>query len=790
MKSSFVFCFIFNFLFSFSQENKEDKTMSPYFFVKSDNAELEQLPLKSTSADVNIAGVIASVKITQVYENKGKTPLEAIYIFPASTRAAVYNMKMTIGERIIQAKIEEKGKARKDYEKAKSEGKSASLLEQERPNVFQMNIANIMPNDIIKVELFYTELLIPEDNIYEFVYPTVVGPRYSNKKESQVPQEDLWVKNPYTEEGKPALYNFDIKTKISAGMTIKDIKCETHKMNFDFKSQNIIVGTLDKKEKFSGNKDFVLSYRLAGEKIESGLLLYEGKDEKFFLAIVQPPKKPQITDIPPREYIFIVDVSGSMSGYPLDISKKLLKDLVLNLRETDKFNIMYFAGNSSLLSETSLFATKKNINKALNDIDQKHGAGSTELLPALKIALNLKGTEDFSRSFVIATDGYITVEKEAFDLIRNNLNKANFYSFGIGSSINRFLIEGIAHVGQAEPLIILDQNQATEKANKFRNYIENPVLTNINVNYKNIKTYDLEPFTCPDVLAERPIIIFGKYKGKTKGEIKITGKTGEKEFKTVLKFSDAQNLKSNNAIKYLWARKKIQMIDDYASAGGWNEEKIYDNDMQNEVTKLGLKYNLLTNYTSFIAIDNEVRNKNGKSQTVKQPLPLPKGISNAAISSNKKGNFLGRVFSKESKSSRRSRAAKYSTDDFSDADYEEVEIIEVDEEEKEEESPCFFIVEVMPEFIGNEIYGKDLRKFLENNILVPDNLKNIKGKVYVNFIIDIDGSIIIAKVVRGLHPDLDKEAIRVIKLTSKMWKPAEQRGKKVKISMSIPVIFK
>ena len=134
----------------------EDKTQSPYFYIPSDDPENEHLPLKSTSADVNIAGVIADVIVTQVYKNEGKKPIEAIYVFPASTRAAVYSMVMTIGERVIQAKIERKDQARQDYEEAKNRGQSASLLEQERPNVFTMNVANIMPGDIIRVEIIYT----------------------------------------------------------------------------------------------------------------------------------------------------------------------------------------------------------------------------------------------------------------------------------------------------------------------------------------------------------------------------------------------------------------------------------------------------------------------------------------------------------------------------------------------------------------------------------------------------------------------------------------------------------
>ncbi len=178
------------------------KTLSPYFFIKSDDPGVDQLPLKSTSADVKVVGVIADVVVTQVYKNEGKKPLEAIYVFPASTRAAVYGMKMTIGKRTIVAKIQERKEARRQYEQAKQQGKSASLLEQQRPNVFQMNVANILPGDVIQVELKYTELLVPTDGIYEFVYPTVVGPCYSNQPSETALPSQMWVENPLSPSGR------------------------------------------------------------------------------------------------------------------------------------------------------------------------------------------------------------------------------------------------------------------------------------------------------------------------------------------------------------------------------------------------------------------------------------------------------------------------------------------------------------------------------------------------------------------------------------------------------------
>ncbi|HUT51901.1 MAG TPA: TonB family protein [bacterium] len=600
-----------------------DKTLSPYFLVQGD-ADVDQFSLKSTTAQVNIAGVIADVLVTQVYKNDGKKPIEAIYVFPASTRAAVYGMKMTIGKRVIVARIEEKQKARADYEEAKQQGKSASLLEQQRPNVFQMNVANILPGDEIKVELQYTELLIPEDGVYEFVYPTVVGPRYTNKPEAGAAESDKWVQNPYLKEGEAAPYTFDISVELSAGLPIQDITCGTHKVDVAYDGPALATVKLDRSEKAGGNRDYILKYRLAGGKIQSGLLLYQGDKENFFLLMMQPPARVTDADIPPREYIFIVDVSGSMHGFPLDISKKLLSDLIGNLRSTDTFNVILFAGGSSVMSEKSLAATDENVARAINMIDNQQGGGGTELLPALKRALALPRTRGVSRTVVIATDGYVDVEKESFDLIRDNLNDANMFAFGIGSSVNRFLIEGMARAGQGEPFVVTDPKEAPDQAAKLRKLVQSPVLTNVKLDYGKFGAYDVQPKSVPDVLAQRPVIVFGKFKGNPAGEITVSGVTGKRTYKETFTVSDVKPLPANSALRYLWARDRIATLDDYNAVSP-------DDERVKEVTNLGLTYNLLTAYTSFVAIDSEVRLKDGQAVTVKQPLPLPQGVSNYAV---------------------------------------------------------------------------------------------------------------------------------------------------------------
>jgi Ca-activated chloride channel family protein len=606
--------------------NDGGRTGSPYFFVQSEDPELDPLPLKSTDVHVTISGVIADVLVTQVYKNEGAKPLEAVYIFPASTRAAVYGMTMRIGERTITAKIAKREDARREYENAKKAGQSASLLEQHRPNVFQMNVANILPGDVIKVEMRYTELLVPNDALYEFIYPTVVGPRYTNQSAEET--ADPWIGNPYLHQGESPTYTFNLAVEISAGLPIQEITCPTHNVNVSYEGPAFSSIRLDPSEAHGGNRDFILKYRLSGERIETGLLLFEGEKENFFLLMAQPPRRVTVDQVPPREYIFIVDVSGSMHGFPLDISKRLLKDLIGKLRPTDRFNVLLFAGGSSFMSKHSLPATPENVRHALQLIDRQRGGGGTELLRALKKALTIPEEESYSRTLVIATDGYVSVETEAFDLIRENLGRANVFAFGIGSSVNRYIIEGMARAGMGEPFVITKPGEAVEKARQFRELIEKPVLTGLSLDFGTFEAYDVEPPTLPDVLAERPVMVFGKWRGNPEGRILLRGTSGNRAYAQSVDVSRVKPLEKHSALSYLWARHRVALLSDYNRLEPQGERV-------QEVTNLGLMYNLLTAYTSFVAVDAQVRLVDGKPVLVKQPLPLPQGVSNLALSNQR-----------------------------------------------------------------------------------------------------------------------------------------------------------
>jgi Ca-activated chloride channel family protein len=601
-----------------------DKTLAPFFVVEHGDPALDQLPLQSTKVDVAVSDVVAEVTVTQVYENRGKRPINTKYVFPASTRAAVHGLTMQIRDQLIEAKIQERKQAQQTFEKAKQAGKTATLLEEQRPNVFTMKLANVMPGDRIEVTLKYNELLVPTEGNYDFVFPTVVGPRYSNQAAATAPETSEFVAAPYLKQGSTVPSTLDIAGSVASGIPLASVKSASHAVTTFTDNPNLMHFALDKSEARGGNRDFVLRYRLAGDAIQSGLTLYDGGTEKFFLLQVQPPERVTDADLPPREYVFIVDVSGSMNGFPLDTAKQLLSDLVSALRPTDSFNVLLFAGGSKLLAPHSLPATKENVTRALAAIKEEPAAGGTELLAALERALALETSAGRARSFVLVTDGYVDADKPAMDFVRQHLGEANAFAFGIGSGVNRYLIEGIAKAGWGEPFVVTTEAEAPAAAKRFRDYVRAPVLTDVRVAYDGFDVYDVEPRAVPDVLASRPVVVFGKYRGTPHGSVTLTGVGGRAPYTQRFELARSAPRPEHRALEYLWARERIASVSDF----GFGE---LDAAAKGEVLALGLRYSLLTQLTSFVAVSHTVRNFSGTATNVNQPLPLPQGVSNSAI---------------------------------------------------------------------------------------------------------------------------------------------------------------
>ena len=599
-------------------------TESPYFFVKGGDPVVDRLPLKSTKVDVRISGVIADVTVTQQYKNEGTRPIEAKYVFPGSTRAAVHGMNVRLADRLITAQIREKQQARIAYDQAKSEGKTAALLEQHLPNVFQMNVANILPGDDVRVELRYTEVLVPSDGNYQFVFPTVVGPRYNSPQSGQA--QAKWVAQPVLPAGEKSASAFDIQVALASPIGLKEVRSDTHAVEVTEHGHQRATVSLARTGGMHNNRDFILDYRLAGDKVEAGVLLFRGQGENFFLAMVEPPKHIPATAISPREYIFVVDISGSMHGFPLETAKSLLRELIGNLRPSDSFNVLLFSGSSRFLAPRSVPATRANIEQAIATIERMGGGGSTELIPALRRVYAEPKSPDLSRTVVVVTDGYVTVEREAFELVRKNLSQANVFAFGIGSSVNRHLMEGLARAGMGEPFIITKPTDAPAQAARFRKMIESPVLTSVKARFEGLDVYDVEAVPLPDVLGRRPVWVSGKWRagdaGAPQGLLVLEGRSAAGAYREMVR-APAPDPQAA-PLRQLWAQRRLQQLGDQEALEGGHAQR-------DEIIALGLKYGVATPYTGFPA--EAVPPRGHALPVALSPVPAPAAVPAAPAES-------------------------------------------------------------------------------------------------------------------------------------------------------------
>ena len=486
----------------------------------------------------------------------------------------------------------------------------------------------------------FKHLLVPTDGNYQFVFPTVVGPRYAGTA-SKAPSEtgsgqttahaQAFPAQPVLRAGEVSPAAFNMKVNLASPIGIQEIRSPSHaidtQMDAGSAAKRANVQLAANASRVANNRDFILDYRLAGSAIQSGVLLHKGEKENFFLAMVQPPTAVPQAAITPRDYIFVVDISGSMHGFPLDTAKALMRQLLGNLKASDTFNVLLFSGSNRFLAPNSVPATPANINAAIRTIEEMGGGGSTELLPALRRVYTQPKSQELSRTVVVVTDGYVSVESEAFALVRKNLSQANVFAFGIGSSVNRHLMEGLARAGMGEPFIITKPSEAKEQAERFRKLIESPVLTSVKAKFEGLDVYDVEPQALPDVLAERPVLVFGKWREKTGSgptRVVIEGRAANGPYTQSLPIDAQAEWQGTGALRHLWARHRIAALSDEESLTGGDAQKA-------AITKLGLDYSLLTQYTSFIAVDKVVRNLGGQGATANQPSPLPEGVSNLAV---------------------------------------------------------------------------------------------------------------------------------------------------------------
>ncbi len=603
-----------------------------------------ECPLKHTSVEVDIAGFIARVTLTQQFDNPFLEPIEAIYTFPLSERAAVDAMLMKIGDRTIKGVVKEREEARRIYEAAREAGKAASLLDQERPNIFTQSVANIMPGDSISITISYVEYLKYEEGEYAFSFPMVVGPRFiPGTPDSQKPVGPMIapaperggtdevpdagrITPPVTPEGTRAGHDVSLAVRIDAGAPIQSIESDLHEVDIERPSDTTAIAQLTDKATIP-NRDFVLHYAVASNTIVDAVLTHKAEKGGFFTLIMQPPARVAPDGIAPKEMIFVIDCSGSMRGFPIEKAKKTMRLCIEGMNPQDTFNLVSFSGGLGYAFPDAVPNTDKNRRKALDYLDKLEGSGGTQMMPAIHAALG--GAPDPQRLRIVCfmTDGYIGNDMAILDAIQKNAGTARVFSFGIGNSVNRFLIEGMARTGRGHAEIVSLESGADAAAKRFHERIQSPILTDISVDFGGLPVEEVfpDPGAMPDLFAANPLVLKGRYAHAAEGVITVRGNTPHGLFERQVEVSLPADEPEHDVLAPLWARERVAWLMERDWLGAQQGKP--DPDIKKAVTQLGIEFGLVTQYTSFVAVEEKIINENGKTKRVEVPVEMPDGVS-------------------------------------------------------------------------------------------------------------------------------------------------------------------
>ena len=595
---------------------------------------VHSLQTVETDVNIHIVGMAVDATIDQIFTNTQQIPIEAIYVFPLPEEAAVYSMQMLIGDRLIESKIKEKAVAKKEYEKAKKEGKRASLTEQERPNIFTHSVANILPGDTIIVRLKYVDIIQYKDGHFSFRFPTVVGPRYIPGETIQGYSGSGWAfdTNQVPDASRitpPVLRNNELEygtvslsLNIDMGLAIEKIESISHSIlvkDEGFGKRKVSLNT----QKEIPNRDFLLNISLKqGHEPKAAFFSTEKDNDRYFMLMAVPPSQSEKTVLP-KEIIFIVDVSGSMKGESIRQAKQGLITAVQSLKNTDSFNIIAFSDQYNSFSHNPVQVTEQSKAIAIQYIQNLIAVGGTVVLPALEEGLRQSNQSSSVPMIFLLTDGSVGNESKIIQSIYSHLGKTRIFPIGIGSAPNSFLLRKMAELGRGTFTYISSPKEVSSKIHSLYQKIENPIITNIQLSMNDF--YELVPKQIPDLFQGEPLIVFGKMPNTKPNHISFSGKTpnGIMQLNFPINFNKGQK---ESAISTLWGRKKISSL--------MNEYRLGDTSVKQSIIDVAMDHNLITKFTSFIAVENQIVNPSHQLAKVAIPVPLPKGWDYDAIFKN------------------------------------------------------------------------------------------------------------------------------------------------------------
>ena len=585
-------------------------------------------PLRRTEVRADVAGSLARVNVTQEFQNPFEEKIEAVYTFTLPQGAAVDEMTLMVGARTVRGRVMRREQAQAVYDAARSAGQVASLLDQERPNIFTQSVANIMPGERVTVRISYVETLKYEAGAYEFSFPTVVGPRYIPGTPRQaggtnrVP-DAARVTPPVMPKETRAGHDISIEVALDAGLPIDELKSVSH----DIEVERPAPGRARVRLKGLSaipNRDFVLRYDVAGRKIGDALLTHRGARGGYFAFILQPPERVAPAEVTPKELVFVLDTSGSMRGFPLEKAKEAMRLALEGLNPQDTFNLITFSGDTHVLFPEPLPATPENLERAKRFLESRSGEGGTEMMKAIKAALDPSDAQGHVRVVCFMTDGYVGNEMQIIAEVQKHPN-ARVFAFGIGNSVNRFLLDKMAEHGRGEVEYVSLRDDGSAAARRFHERVRNPLLTDITIDWGGLPVADVYPKAVPDLFSAKPVVLTGRFTGAARGVVRLRGRAGGSFFEREIQVALPESQPEHDVLATLWARRRVDELtaEDFAGA----QRGKLRADLREAVTNLGLEYGLMTQYTSFVAVEEMTLTDGGTPRRVEVPVELPKGMA-------------------------------------------------------------------------------------------------------------------------------------------------------------------
>lgn len=599
----------------------------------------DQFVLKETRVEAEVSGVLARVRVEHVFQNPYPERLEAIYVFPLPEDAAVDRYWFQVGEQVVRGVVKKREQARYEYEKARDEGRKAALLEQERPDIFTQSVANIPPGGTVTVHVEYVHPLAIDHDCYAFRFPTVVGPRYIPGQAQggqnvgrgwaadtdQVP--DASRITPATlPPGMRSGNDVHVTLKLDAGMPIHEVTGASHELEVRKKSETEAVVVLKNKTALP-NQDFVVEYRLAGDQATLATLAHRGPSGGYFTLVVQPKWKTGTAELAPREVILLLDTSGSMQGTGISQLRVFAGHVLEGLNPQDTFRVIAFSDRPRAFHKQALPATPENVAAGQQFVRSLQAGGRTEMLPALRQALGTGSAERRQvRYLVLVTDALVGNDHSILGYLkRPEFGDVRVFPVAMGAAPNHYLINRAAEVARGFALQVTNQDNAAEMARRFNEKVAAPYMTDLQIDWGTLAVKDVIPGPLPDLYAGRPLVVMGRYDKPGKGQVTLRGNIQGQAVATSLELDLPEKEPAHDCLGSLWARQRIRQI--------WNRDLGSETPQgRAEITQLGITHQLVTRYTSFVAVEVAAPEQvTGNLRTQGVPVMLGEGMTEAAL---------------------------------------------------------------------------------------------------------------------------------------------------------------